>query len=91
MEVEWTSIDALRMGIAEVWDDPVIVWIGVIHVSLSGADGVVEASKCRKLLVEPAATVIMSSSILRASTYYRRVPPIHTFLYNSLKLLFGKP
>ena len=80
MRVEWTSIDALRIGIAEVWDAPVIVWIGVIPVSLSGADGVVVASKCRELLVEPAATVIMSSSILRASTYHRRVPPIHTFL-----------
>jgi hypothetical protein len=32
------------MGIAEVWG---AVWIGVMPGSLSGADGVVVASKCR--------------------------------------------
>jgi hypothetical protein len=56
MEVKWTSMEALRMGIAEVWDAPTIVWIGVMPGSLSGADGVVVASKCRELLVENGIT-----------------------------------
>ena len=55
MEVKWTSIDILPIG----YDDgqypgpyPVVVWIGVVPASLSGADGVVVAHLCRQILEE---------------------------------------
>ncbi len=52
MKVKWTSTDIVRIGIAEEYFHPVILWIGVTPASLSGKDGVVVASKCRELLVE---------------------------------------
>ncbi|TFY70698.1 hypothetical protein EVG20_g2313 [Dentipellis fragilis] len=53
MEVKWTSTDVVRIGNAEepYKSAPVILWIGVTPASLSGADGVVVASKCKELLV----------------------------------------
>ena len=52
MNVKWTSLDIVRIGIAEEYFAPVILWIGVIPASLSGRDGVDAAFKCRKLLVD---------------------------------------
>ncbi|TFY68395.1 hypothetical protein EVG20_g3582 [Dentipellis fragilis] len=53
MEVKWTSTDVVRIGNADepYRSAPVVLWIGVIPTSLSGADGVVVASKCKELLV----------------------------------------
>ncbi|TFY71083.1 hypothetical protein EVG20_g1921 [Dentipellis fragilis] len=53
MKVKWTSTDVVRIGNAdESYNSaPVVIWIGVIPASLSGADGVVAASKCKELLV----------------------------------------
>lgn len=50
MEVKFTSIDIVRIGIPEQSHFPVIIWIGVTPGSLSGEDGVVVVSKCRGLL-----------------------------------------
>ena len=52
MKVEWTSLDVVRIGDAEEYFAPVILWIGVSPASLSGHDGVNVAYKCRELLVE---------------------------------------
>ena len=52
MKVKWTSADIVRIGKAEEPSAPVpvIPWIGVMPASLSGAEGIIVASKCRKLL-----------------------------------------
>ncbi|KAH8111892.1 hypothetical protein DFH11DRAFT_1707064, partial [Phellopilus nigrolimitatus] len=54
MDVEWTSTDVVRIGLADEPSAPapVILWIGVFPKSLSGDDGVAVAYKCRELLVE---------------------------------------
>src|SRR5579863_1305445 len=52
MKVKWTSTDIVRIGNAEESSAPVILWIGVMHASLSGNDGAVVASKCREILVQ---------------------------------------
>ena len=52
MNVKWTSTDVVRIGDAGKSPAPVVLWIGVIPASLSGDDGIVVASKCRKLLEE---------------------------------------
>lgn len=46
MEVtrKWTSTDIVRIGNAEEYSIPVILWIGVMPGSLSGNDGVIVAS-----------------------------------------------
>jgi hypothetical protein len=51
MEVNWTSIDVVRIGIEDewYWYRPVVLWIGVTPGSLSGA---VVVRKCRELLEE---------------------------------------
>ncbi|KAA1477184.1 hypothetical protein DENSPDRAFT_844369 [Dentipellis sp. KUC8613] len=53
MEVKWTSTDVVRIGNEDepYHSAPVILWIGVIPASLSGADGVEVASKCKEILV----------------------------------------
>lgn len=51
-DVEWTSIDIVRIGPAEEYYRPVILWIGVTPGSLSHDDGLVVASKCKALLEE---------------------------------------
>lgn len=50
MEVKWSSLDVVRIGI------PVILWIGVLPGSLSRSDGVIAAFKCREALVECGIT-----------------------------------
>jgi hypothetical protein len=52
MKVNWTSIDIVRIGIAEEHPPPVVLWIGVKPGSLSGSDGVIVVSKCKELLEE---------------------------------------
>jgi hypothetical protein len=56
MEVKWTSIDSARIGNAEEYYVPIVLWIGVVPASLSRSDGVVVAFKCRELLVEHGIT-----------------------------------
>ena len=56
MKVNWTSLDIVRMKNAEDPSGPVTLWIGVFPASLSGADGVVAAYKCRDVLVEYGIT-----------------------------------
>ncbi|KAF8267031.1 hypothetical protein EI94DRAFT_1731571 [Lactarius quietus] len=56
MEVKFTSIDVIRMGIHDEYGAPAVVWIGVKPSSLSGEDGVIVASRCRNLLVESDIT-----------------------------------
>lgn len=59
LKVEWTSIDVLRMGIADEYyylPAPGMVWIGVTPGTLSGKDGVVVAYKCRGLLRDAKIT-----------------------------------
>ncbi|KAF8267030.1 hypothetical protein EI94DRAFT_1543259, partial [Lactarius quietus] len=58
MEVKWTSLDMLRIGIEGEDFAPVVLWIGVMPSSLSGEDSVVAASRCRDLLVESGFTNI---------------------------------
>jgi len=58
MKVKWTSTDVVRIGNADDSESfaPVILWIGVMPVSLSGHNGVVVAFKCQELLVECGIT-----------------------------------
>ncbi|KAF9052343.1 hypothetical protein BDZ89DRAFT_939434, partial [Hymenopellis radicata] len=52
MQVEWTSIDLVRikLGDGPSSSAPVIVWVGVTPGSLSGDRGVIVAYNCRRLL-----------------------------------------
>jgi len=52
MKVKFTSLDIVRIGIAEEDYPPVILWIGVIPASLSRSDGANVAAKCKELLIE---------------------------------------
>ncbi|CAE6419509.1 unnamed protein product [Rhizoctonia solani] len=49
MKVKWTTLDALKIGPGE-YNDPVVVWIGVLPKSLCGNDGMAVVSKCMDLL-----------------------------------------
>ena len=67
-DVEWTSIDIVRIGPAEEYYRPVILWVGVTPGSLSHDDGLVVASKCKALLEEHDITdvdVEIRESIVR--------------------------
>ena len=48
--VKWTSVDVVRIGIVGEPSAPVILWIGVIPMSLSPVDGLEVALKCKRLL-----------------------------------------
>lgn len=77
MKVEWTSLDVVRIGDADEWFAPVILWIGVSPASLSGHDGLDVAYKCRKLLVEHDITdvdVEIRESIVWGSGEYSARP-----------------
>lgn len=50
MEVQWTSMDVVRIGYAGESSAPAVLWIGVTPASLSGDYGVVVASSCLELL-----------------------------------------
>ena len=50
-EVEWTSIDVVRIGEVGESFHPVILWIGVRLKSLSGEDGTKVACSCKEILV----------------------------------------
>ncbi|KAK7030282.1 hypothetical protein VNI00_014299 [Paramarasmius palmivorus] len=52
MKVKWTSIDLVRIGIAEQRSFLPVVWIGVKPSTLSGHDGVKVVLKCKEILVE---------------------------------------
>lgn len=52
MEIKWTSIDAVRIACVGDAHAPAIIWLGVMHKSLSGEKGVKLAAKCKELLLE---------------------------------------
>jgi hypothetical protein len=51
MDVKWTSMDLVRIGVEGESVAPVIVWIGSQPDTLSGKDGLAAAQECKKLLV----------------------------------------
>jgi len=57
-EVDWTSVDIVRIGPAGEYHNPVILWVGVTPGSLSHDDGLDVAHKCKKLLEEHDITDI---------------------------------
>lgn len=65
--MKWTSTNALRIGYAGRVQTPVILWIGLTPVSLSGDDGIVVARECREVLEKSNITnvEIRESVILR--------------------------
>jgi hypothetical protein len=73
IKVKWTSTDVVRIGNVEEPRIPVILWIGVMPGSLSGADGVVVARKCRDLLEEYDITDVEVE--IRESLVTRSVGP----------------
>jgi len=50
MNVDWTSLDVVRIGIVGESSAPIILWIGVVPKSLSGEDGRTVAFDARKIL-----------------------------------------
>lgn len=78
-QVKWTSTDIVRIGYVGESSAPVILWIGVLPTSLSGADGAIVASQCRELLqeyniddveVEIRESAVTFSACLAAFYYY---------------------
>jgi hypothetical protein len=55
-EVKYTSVDVVRVGPAEEFSNPVILWISVTPGTLSRDDGLVAANKCKELLEEHDVT-----------------------------------
>jgi len=51
-EVDWTSVDIVRIGPEGEYRNPVILWVGVTPGTLSHDDGLVVAHKCKELLEE---------------------------------------
>ena len=69
-EVNWTSIDVVKIGYD--WGDrPVILWIGVKPSSLSGEKGVEVALACKELLVKYGINDVECE--IRESQYMRLV------------------
>jgi len=52
MKIEWTSTDVVRIGNVGESSAPIVIWIGVMPLSLSHRDGIIVASKCRELVLE---------------------------------------
>ncbi|KAF8500381.1 hypothetical protein F5888DRAFT_1610419 [Russula emetica] len=52
MKIKWTSIDVVRIGYDGESFAPVIFWIEVIPASLSSAEGIILARKCREIIEE---------------------------------------
>jgi hypothetical protein len=50
--VDWTTIDVIRIGTQHSTSDPIILWVGVVPGSLSWQEGVKIACRCRKVLLE---------------------------------------
>jgi len=54
MGVKWTSMDVVRIGVVDEYEQfvaPVIIWIGVKPGTLSREDGLAAVKECKKLLV----------------------------------------
>jgi len=73
MRVMWTSTDVVRIGYTEEAYAPVILWIGVIPESLSGNDGLIVASKCKKVLEDHSVVDVHVE--IRESTVTRGAGP----------------
>jgi len=58
MEVDWTSLELLRIGYANESFAPLILWIGMVPGSLPGDDGLGVASGCHELFGEHGITDI---------------------------------
>ena len=56
MKVKWTSLDVARIGYADDYSPPVVLWIGVMPGSLSGYHGRDATLKCREILRENGIT-----------------------------------
>ncbi|KAH9942017.1 hypothetical protein B0H21DRAFT_696572, partial [Amylocystis lapponica] len=52
--VQWTSMDAARIGVEEEYFAPVqvVIWIGIKPDTLSGEDGLAVAKECKQVLVD---------------------------------------
>ncbi|KAF8580289.1 hypothetical protein K439DRAFT_1637167 [Ramaria rubella] len=48
--VKWTGLDPVRMGYVDEPSRPVILWMGVVHGSLSARDGIEVATHCKGLV-----------------------------------------
>ncbi|KAF8917443.1 hypothetical protein CPB85DRAFT_199393 [Mucidula mucida] len=59
-QVQWTSMDVVRIGYADESSAPVVLWLGVKPRSLSPEDGVVVVAQCKELL---AAYVILDVDV----------------------------
>ncbi|KAH8111913.1 hypothetical protein DFH11DRAFT_556970 [Phellopilus nigrolimitatus] len=95
MDVQWTSTDVVRIGLAEEPSAPapVVLWIGVVPASIPAKDGVAVAEKCRDILVEFNITdveVEIRESIVTRSA--RAGPKLLTPSYSSdLTVHFREP
>lgn len=52
VDIDWTTIDMVRIGTQVDTSDPIILWVGVTPGSLSWQQGVEIACCCRKVLLE---------------------------------------
>ncbi|KAH9849331.1 hypothetical protein C2E23DRAFT_387013 [Lenzites betulinus] len=51
-QIEWTSVDPVRIGYADGDTFPVIIWVGVVPGSLAAEKGLQVALGCRMILAE---------------------------------------
>ena len=70
-EVEWTSLDPVRMGFSGVSSPPVIVWMGVVPGSLSAEEGIEVAIYCKGILsahnINDVQVEIRESEVFRSA------------------------
>jgi len=52
VDIDWTTIDMVRIGTQVDTSDPIILWVGVAPGSLSWQQGVEIACCCRKVLLK---------------------------------------
>lgn len=81
-EVEWTSLDPVRMGFSGVSSPPVIVWMGVVPGSLSAEEGIEVAVYCKGILsahnINDVHVEIRESEVFR-SAGPKLYKPIHNY------------
>ncbi|QRV93321.1 hypothetical protein RhiJN_21339 [Ceratobasidium sp. AG-Ba] len=81
-EVAFTSVDPARIGYVGSEFFPVIIWVGVVPGSLSGAKGVEVAVGCRAILTDHGITNVhveirSSEAILQAKKLYKPVRTVN--------------
>lgn len=91
-DIDWTTIDVVRIGTQHSTSDPIILWVGVVPGSLSWQKGVEVACHCHRVLWEAGLDMhceIRESIVQRTASVPVPVIPLDEGMEPSLSAILG--